>query len=616
MKKFPGAFLAVLTILACCTVTDLRAETSFAKKKKAISADDTFLVTGSEGETVICAKVGKKYRSGKIKGTKFLPAVKKLKAMQQQLAQSPEASSAKLEKKIKKFKKKTKASDLACATGGSSSPGSTSMEPLSDSLTREDVRYFLEKAGFGLSPKDENLVAVGTGQGVGALVDAFMDQKAENPALLSRIEDRLDGALGSTTTQTPAGQRGALIDLWTHTKNPYSEKLALFLLSVWTVSGDVISDETFRYAFWDYYTRLRQATAGETNLPDLGVAITRDPLMLIYLNNELNVKGKPNENFARELMELFTLGPTNLQGNPNYTETALDGSGDIAVAAKMLTGWTVTRDYTPVQLVVEYHSDLHEPGTHTMFAGQPYQFSGQNDEDLVRGIFAHHPGVKNYYAKEILKYYLTPNPSAELIKNFGQVIESRGYNLRAAMKVLFKSQAFFSAAYRNTVPKDSAEFLVEVIRLLELEDNFNVFEAQHLLGNMGMQVNYVPSVFWYNPNAWISPSVQLERANFVAYVIGDHTYQEQTDPDWVTANILPAGAATPRQVIEKAALRLGIGALSESQISSLVGYMNTRREYDNTLTPEAYDNTDIDLQKRKGAGVYYALIGLPVFQLK
>lgn len=67
--------------------------------------------------------------------------------------------------------------------------------------------------------------------------------------------------------------------------------------------------------------------------------------MLIYLSNELNVKGSPNENYARELLELFTMGPENLDGEPNYTETKVDGSGDIATAAKMLTGWQVKLDY-------------------------------------------------------------------------------------------------------------------------------------------------------------------------------------------------------------------------------------------------------------------------------
>ncbi|MBP9838269.1 MAG: hypothetical protein KBC84_06105, partial [Proteobacteria bacterium] len=112
-----------------------------------------------------------------------------------------------------------------------------SLEPLSRPITSEDVRYLGEKAGFGFSSREEYLTSIGVNQGVAALVENFMNTRAEDSGLMDRVNDLLDGDVGRTTTQSAYGQRAALMELQTHTNNPYAERFALFLLSVWTVSG-------------------------------------------------------------------------------------------------------------------------------------------------------------------------------------------------------------------------------------------------------------------------------------------------------------------------------------------------------------------------------------------
>jgi uncharacterized protein (DUF1800 family) len=609
---------AILTILS--SVATLEAQGPEAKAI-AITPDQVFEVI-KDGASYTCATVAEKTFYVSLSKGKYITGAAAIKKLKATLAKARGRTRKALQKKLKALKLRVARGNTACSEYRESpspsptpTPGSGSLAPLSRALTRADVQLLLDKAGLGLSAKEEGLVALASSQGVAALVDEFMRVKDEDAGVMAHVEDHLDGKLGQAISpHTAAGQRGALLDLWIHTNNPFTERLALFLLSVWTAAGDVIEDETFRSVFWDYYQRLRSCAAEDCSMPDLGVAITRDPLMLIYLNNELNVAGNPNENYARELMELFTLGPTDLDGNPNYSETATDGSGDIAVAARMLTGWKVTKNYQINRLVASYEANRHQSGPHTMFVGTAHSFSGETDEDLVRGIFAHHPYAKYYYARELLKEYVTPTPPRALVEAFGSVIHASGYKLRASLRTLFMSEAFYDPTYRDTVPVNSLEFAAKTARVLGLLNAVNISEGQRQLQQMGMQVNLAPSVFWYNQNSWLSASIVLEKANWVTALLNDNTAQQAADPDWTPALTLPSGSATPAQLIEHVGSRLGI-ALTGTQRSSIESFLAQTRQYNGSYTPLSYDNTNATHQRQKGIGVYYLFFLLPAFQL-
>lgn len=589
-----------------------------------VSSSDVFTVQDKKGKNISCILHNSKYQCGKMVGsdsfhlasTDVAKIAKKIKTLKKKKQTSKIPA---LKKKLSKLKKQVKQNDALCTTGAPAtgpSSDAVSLEKLDRVLTSEDVRYLAEKAGFGFSAREEWLVDVANSGGIDGLVDNFMSLRAEDSGLLSRVDDLTDQNIGSTTTQSPSGQREALFELWTHTNNPYSERMALFLLSVWTVSGDVIGDETFRFVFWDYYARLRNFASDTTDLPSLALQITRDPLMLKYLNNELNVKKSPNENYARELMELFTLGTQDLDGNPNYTETALDGTGDIATAARMLSGWKTQLDYTNTQIKVTYDNFDHALGPHTMFTGKSYQFVGNTDEDLVKGIFANHPNVKIYYAKEILKEYLTPDPPRELIENFAKIIKDNNYQLRPAMAVLLKSKAFYHANYKDTLPKNSIEFGVEAVKILGLENNYDYAGAEYKMRSLGMQVNQAPSVFWFNANAWTSSAIAIERSNLVAQIIGDTTALNQTSPAWTAASVLPSSSSNVSETITYVANRLGISDLSANETALIGTYMNQTLEYDNSYASQPYSNASATIQKQKGIGLYYILMTTPSFQLK
>lgn len=566
--------------------------------------------TDAKGKTIYCASIKGKKRYVIKKKKTYFPGQKAIDDLSAKISRG-QGNKKKLQKQLKDLKAQTKLRNEACQSNPAD--GNSSLKKLSRAVTRTDVIQLLDKAGFGLGADEEALVALAQNQGIEALVDEFMRPKTEPAGLADRMNDELDNQIGVNTTQTASGQRRAIVDLWVHTNNPYAEKLAMFLLSVWTVSGEVIEDETFRNSFWDYYQRLRAATLGDTNVPELALAITRDPLMLIYLNNELNVKNAPNENYARELMELFTLGPSDLDGNANYTETTLDGKGDILTAARMLTGWTVKKDYTINKLIPEYKPARHEPGPHTMFPGKSYQFSGEDDEDLVQGIFTKHPGVKNYYAKELLKEYLTPHPPRALIEGLGQVIAKHGYKLRPAMRELLISEAFYDVAYRNTTPVHAYDFAARSARLLRLQNSINTGEVERQVSKIGMQPNLAPSVFWYPQDTWNSSSAILEKANLLASMYDDSN--AHTAGGWSTSKVFPSGAISVDGLVEFVRSRLNLGELNVNQLAVLKDYLSRTRQYNGSYSNTTYDNTNSTHQLRKGLGLYYLLIMSTEFQL-
>lgn len=602
-------------------------------------------LTDSKGKSFFCAKSSRKslvvFRSGKT----YNPATNQINKLKKEIAFSNREKRKKLKRSLSSLISTLKNQESICrnhfypATTPIPEPSAptvptalpttaptlptaiptipTSLAPVTRSLTRNEIQYLLDKAAFGLSEKEEYLIDLGVNHGVEVLVNEVMRVKQEQSGLLSRVEDRLDNILGTQSSQSPAGQRSALFDLWVNTNNPFHEKFSLLLLSIWTAAGDVIEDETFRGAFWDYYKKLRDAAYNDTPIPELAITLTRDPLMLIYLNNDLNKKGSPNENFARELMELFTLGPSNLDGQANYTETKPDGSGDIAVAARMLTGWKVNKNYTINKLIPLYDISQHEAGPHTMFLGTPFQFSGDNDSDLVKGIFEHHPSVAIYYAKEILKEYLTPNPPRALVEAFAQVIAQTGYKLGAAMKILLQSEAFYSPLFKDTVPTNSLEYAAKVSRILGLFDAVNYNEAQTQIAKMGMQFNMAPSVFWYNQSSWIGATSQIERANYIAQVLDDSSAQSFPAQKWTPAKILPLGSnISNSELINFVSSRVGLTSINQNQLSTFNDYLSRSRQYDGSYTQFIYDNSNPVHQRQKGLGVYYLDFLTPEFELR
>jgi uncharacterized protein (DUF1800 family) len=268
---------------------------------------------------------------------------------------------------------------------------------------------------------------------------------------------------------------------------PLEEKMALF----W--HGHFASNEA---KVRDYRKLLQQLEIfqkqGLGNFRDLTVAVAQDPAMLTFLDAGVNVKGASNENFAREIMELFTMGVG------NYTEK------DIREAARAFTGW----NYVDLKFVV--NKDQHDDGEKT-FLGHTGRLDGIDAIDIIM----QQPATANYIAGKIYRYFVRENLSPELQKQLGAVLREHHYEIRPLLETIFLSRDFYSPASVGTQIKSPVQLAVSTYRKLGLKHVPGVPDFNVATGALGQQLFAPPTVAgWAGGQSWITPGLLLERANF------------------------------------------------------------------------------------------------------
>ncbi len=229
------------------------------------------------------------------------------------------------------------------------------------------------------------------------------------------------------------------------------------------------------------------------------MGITTDPAMQIWLDLNRSDKGNPNENYAREVMEVFTTGV-----GP-YTQT------DVTNSAKAFTGYVLdtTTD------TVTFETTRHDETTKT-FLGNTGNFA---PEDIINILVAR-PETATKLCTELFEYFAYANPSADTITNLSNVYFSSGYSIKAVVQAILASDEFLSSnAYLNKV-KSPAEFVANAARSLgatvNLWENPKLFGAdENFMNEMGQLLFDPPSVFgWPSDMGWIDTGTLMQRYNF------------------------------------------------------------------------------------------------------
>jgi uncharacterized protein (DUF1800 family) len=247
------------------------------------------------------------------------------------------------------------------------------------------------------------------------------------------------------------------------------------------------------------------------NVRDLTLAVSQDPAMLRYLDNNVNVKAHPNENYARELMELFTLGIG------NYTEQ------DIRESARAFTGWRFRRNPDGTATFFDNRRQ-HDDGVKT-FLGRSGNFTGA---DIVRIIFQQ-PAAPRFFATKLLAFFVYMDPEPGLVDQVAELITKNDYNLLPVMSTLLRSNLFFSdRAYRALV-KSPVEFVVSTHQLFGIPQVVPLELAA--LRSMGQVLFYPPNVKgWDGGAAWINSQTIITRENYANAIaqnpkmLGDATW--------------------------------------------------------------------------------------------
>mgnify|MGYP001269776284 CR=1 FL=1 len=270
------------------------------------------------------------------------------------------------------------------------------------------------------------------------------------------------------------------------TDRPLEEKMALFWHGHFATAENKVRD--YRKMLGQIELFQRHATG---NFGELAIAVAQDPGMLYYLDAGVNVKGAANENFAREVMELFTMGVG------NYTEQ------DVREGARAFTGW----NFENLDFVV---NAVHHDDAPKTFLGRTGNFDGVD----VLNIILEQPVTAEYIGSKLYRFFVRDDVSPALTAQLGNVLRDNDYELRPLLTMIFLSRDFYSEASHASHIKGPVEHVITLLKHLGAEDvpgvpDFNVATialGQHLLNP--------PSVAgWAQGRAWITPALIQERGN-------------------------------------------------------------------------------------------------------
>ncbi len=283
--------------------------------------------------------------------------------------------------------------------------------------------------------------------------------------------------------------------------------------------------------------------------------MTHDAALLYWLDSNSNVKGRPNENYARELMELFSLGVG------NYSET------DIREAARAFTGWGVNGD------VHEFDDTLHDAGAKSVF-GQKGDWKGN---DIVR-IVLEQPVAARFIVKKLYRHFIseTAAPPDSLVEPLAEQFRKSEYDIAALMRTILGSKHFYSGyAYRQRI-KDPVEFAVGTVRALwDVKPNESRVAVEPgmivgVLENLGQELFAPPNVKgWPGGQSWLNTATVLARHNYTLNVAAGHL--DGTVQDRFAAFVQPPVGADPQMVTPQTAALMAAAISGPVTAATLVG---------------------------------------------
>jgi Protein of unknown function (DUF1800) len=419
------------------------------------------------------------------------------------------------------------------------SPGPASWTGDLTPITAADWNYdraahLLAHAGFGGTPQEiEKLADAGLERAVRSLVyydnipnpkmQPFVESGLWDPTLNAFPDSRpeaTDRALKSGSSMgvanKPAGNRpvqpvsdrffywlrATMLETrrlgywWANrmlqTTHPVEEKMAL----MW--HGHFAAHEN---KVRDYRKMLQQIDLFEKgatgNIRDLTIQVAQNPAMLYFLDAQYNVKGAANENFAREVMELFTMGVG------NYSEK------DVREGARAFTGWYFDN------LTFKLNPDKHDDGPKT-FLGKTGNFDGV---EALKIIFEQ-PVAAEYLAGKIYRFLVRDDLSQDLKQKLGAVLRDSQYEIKPLLTVIFSSKDFYSQASYGAHIKGPVEHMVAMMKHLDVDAMPGVPDFNQSTIAMGQHLLNPPSVAgWAGGKAWITPGLLIARGNVARDVL-------------------------------------------------------------------------------------------------
>ncbi len=479
------------------------------------------------------------------------------------------------------------------------------------------VEHLLRRAGFGARPDELELFREMTiSQAVDVLVnyDSLVDDVDALIAKPGYIGMTINGTLSPQSNISHARQRWLF--RMVHTNRPLQEKMTLFWHNHFAtgynkIAGTFGATEGARYmaakASEDpgqvrgQLEMLRENALG--NFRDILLNIAKDTAMIVWLDGRTNFKAQPQENFGREIMELFTVGVG------NYTEA------DVYAAARVFTGWNLQRPGAagdPSQhYEFIYNAAQHETTAKT-FSFAIYPDGGktiparaaangmQDGIDFINGLAAH-PNTARYLATKLYRFFVSEFGAVNVtfVNRIANVYLQSQYNMRTVMREVLLSPEFLDESAYFARYSWPLEFVVRAFKDVGWA-GFSVNDALTPLSNMGQILYEPPDVSgWDAGQTWFATGAMLARMNFASSLAANQKFKLATA-------VKDAGAGkTPEALLSY----FGDQIVTAPQDSSVMAELNTYLR-----STGAWTATDAQLQA-KASGLVHLIVGSPEYQL-
>ena len=366
--------------------------------------------------------------------------------------------------------------------------------------TAKQINLVVRRLGFGCSLSDIDLHLNSTPESlIDDIVDGASNMEVTTAPEWSQWDNKqFNKSVNNKNYYHTIWQRQAFKDI---INNGFRERLTLFWSNHFVVEYKDVNQPAYLY---QYYALIQSHALGnfKTFVSEMGLV----PAMLRYLNGFENKKNSPNENYARELYELFTLG----EGNGYMQE-------DITETARALTGYNRFKTYLGV---IEFNENSFDKGSKTIFG----RSGNWGYNDVIDILFEEKKDlIANFICNKIYRYFVSPQLNSSVVSAMAETFKQNEFELKPVLKQLFKSEHFFDSVNSNVIIKSPIDLMLGLHHSLSFEYKDNVdleLNFRNKCREMGQEVfSPVDVAGWQGNHDWINSETLPKRWEFADYLL-------------------------------------------------------------------------------------------------
>lgn len=433
------------------------------------------------------------------------------------------------------------------------------------------VDHLLRRAGFGTTLQEHRYFnELGFDK---SLAELLHPEKVKNDSLDKIVDEQ------NFDFTDIADLRRWWIYRMMFSRAPLEEKICLF----WHGHFATSNAGKVNNPYLMYQQNLTFRKYGLGKFEDLLLAVSKDPAMIIWLDNRENRKNKPNENYAREVMELFTMGIG------NYSEA------DVKEAARAFTGWAAPSEF--------YFNKKHHDFGQKTFLGQTGNFGG---EEIVK-ILAARPETAKFLSRKLIRFFCLDTPDEAFVDRVSQVYLSGGQDIRKVLEAIFSSDEFRGEHAYHAKIKSPAEFVVGTMKLLHVDKLDG--DLPSVLARMGQNLFEPPNVKgWDGGLSWIATDTLMERFNFANRI---STQKFDAKEGYINPEVLSHqyASSSAKGMVDYFLARLVDADVPQNTKKKLLEYVSFAEDKELSNIPDA---KTLDMKMR---GLLHLIMTLPSYQL-